>query len=133
MNLMAKIHERWAASTALNAVLPAARLFTGACCDASPPLASILKQSDKPDSYQSDGSAIDVVVLRIRVLHANHDAAAQIVHQIKKTFDRTTFSLDDGDQVQNMRRVNDCEQQRDDGVWEMIVDFQCTVYLASGV
>ncbi|MEN6556879.1 MAG: DUF3168 domain-containing protein [Thermoguttaceae bacterium] len=133
MNLLTTIHERWAASTALNALLPVARLFTGACGDALPPLASILKRSDQPDSYQSDGSAIDVVVLRMHILHADYVAAAQIIHQIKKTFDRTTFDLDGGDRVQNMQRINDGEQQRDDGVWKMTIDFQCTVYLASGV
>jgi hypothetical protein len=27
-----------------------------------------------------------------------------------------------------MRRTNDAEQQQDDGVWQMTVDFECTVY-----
>jgi hypothetical protein len=133
MNLIPTIHERWAAAADLNALLPASRVFTGASFDATLPLASITKESDKPDSYQSDGSAIDLVVLRIRVLHAQYDVAAQIVHEIKKAFDRAAFDLADDDTVQNMQRVNDSEQQRDDGAWEMIVDFKCTIYLASGV
>ena len=97
-----------------------------------PPLAVISKQSDKPDSYDGDGSAIDVVVLRMRVLHAHYDGAAAIIHQIKKAFDRTTFTLSGSDVVQNMQRINDFEDQRNDGTWEMTIDFQCTVYLASG-
>jgi len=132
MNLMQVIHERWAEATALNALLPAERVFTGASHHASLPLAVITKESDKPDSYATDGSAIDIVALRIRVLHAEHDPAAAIIHQIKKTFDRSTFNLADSDVVQLMQRVNDFEQHRDDGSWEMVIDFQCTVFLAAG-
>jgi hypothetical protein len=132
MNLAQVIHQRWAAATALCALLPASRLFTGASFDPAPPLAVMTKQSDKPDSYQSDGSAIDLVVLRLRVLHVQHDAAAEIIHEIKKAFDRTSFDLADGDTVLAMQRVNDYEQQRNDGAWEMIIDFKCSVYLASG-
>lgn len=132
MNLAEVIHQRWAGATALIALLPASRVFTGASFDPAPPLAVMTKQSDKPDSYQSDGSAIDLVVLRMRVLHAQHDAAAEIVHEIKKAFDRTSFDLSGGDTVLNMQRVNDYEQQRDDGVWEMTIDFKCSVYLALG-
>jgi hypothetical protein len=132
MNLIQVIHQRWAAATALSALLPASRVFTGASFDPAPPLAVITKQSDKPDSYQSDGSAIDLVVLRMLVVHAQHDAAAEIIHQIKKAFDRTSFDLAGGDAVLDVVRVNDYEQQRSDGAWEMIIDFKLTVYLVSG-
>ena len=132
MNLLQAIHERWAADDDLSSLLPAARVFTGAGFDASLPSAVITKRSDRPDSYQSDGSAIDLVVLRMRVFHAQHDAAAEIVHEVKKAFDRASFDLADGDTVLDMQRINDYEQQRDDGAWEMIIDFKCTVYLASG-
>ena len=132
MNLVQVIHERWAAATALNALLPVSRVYTGASFDPVLPLAVIAKQSDKPDSYDSDGSAIDVVVLRMRVLHAQYDAAAAIIHETKKAFDRTSFDLAGSDTVQNMQRINDSEQQRSDGAWEMTIDFECTVYLASG-
>ena len=132
MNLAQVIHQRWAAAVALNALLPAARVYTGASFDPALPLATIAKESDKPDSYQSDGSAIDLVILRIRVFHARHAAAAEIVHEIKMAFDRTAFDLAGGDTVLNMQRVNDYEGQRDDGAWEMVIDFKCAVYLALG-
>lgn len=132
MKLMQGIYERWAANQALNALLPASRVFTGASLDPALPLAVISKQSDRPGPYQSDGSSIDTVVLRIRVFHAHYDAAADIIDAIKKAFDRLSFDLEGGDVVLNMRRLNDYEQQRPDGAWEMIIDFNCTVYLGSG-
>jgi hypothetical protein len=132
MNLVQAIHQRWAAATTLSTLLPASRVFTGASFDSALPLGLINKESDKPDSYQSDGSAIDLVVLRVRVVHVEYAAAANIVHEIKRAFDRTSFDLDDGDKVLNMQRLNDSEQQQSDGNWEMIIDFKCTVYLALG-
>ena len=43
------------------------------------------------------------------------------------------FALADADAVQLMQRVNDFEEQLDDGTWQMTIDFECTVYLAAGV
>jgi hypothetical protein len=133
MNLIQVIHERWAAAAALNNLLPAARLCTGISGDAALPRATLNKQSDKPTTYADDGSAIDAVVLRFVVFHARYAEAAEIVHQMKVAFDRSTFALAGGDQVQKMERVNDFETQFDDGAWQMTIDFQCTVYLAAGV
>jgi hypothetical protein len=133
MNLMQAIHQRWAATAALNAALPAARVFTGMSFDPSLPRAAISKQSDKPSSYASDGSAIDSVVVRFLLFHENYDDATELVHQVKLAFDRSSFALAGDDRVQLMQRTNDFEQQLDDGTWQMTIDFECTVYLASGV
>jgi hypothetical protein len=133
MNLLQVIHERWTAATALNALLPASCVHTGANFSPELPRATIYKTSDKPKSYESTGSAIDIVVLRIVVYHERYADAAEIVHQIKAAFNRSSFTLSGSDQVQLMERVNDFEEQLDDGAWQMTIDFQCTVYLASGV
>jgi hypothetical protein len=132
MNLTQVIHQRWAAATALNAVLPAARVYTGMSADASLPRAAIIKRSDKPTSYASGDSAVDAVVLRFVVYQADYADAAEIIHQIKVAFDRSSFDLSGADRVQNMQRMNDFEEQLDDGTWQMTIDFTCTVYLASG-
>ena len=132
MNLAQVIHQRWAAAAGLNAILPAARVYTGMSFDSSLPFAVITKESDRP-TYADDGSAVDDVGLRIRVFHERHAAAAEIIHEIKVAMDRTAFDLAGSDKVLNMQRVNDFEQQRDDGTWQMVIDFTCSVYLASGV
>jgi hypothetical protein len=133
MNLAQVIHQRWAADTTLNGLLPATRVYTGLSFDPLRPFAVISKESDKPETYHSDGSAIDSVGLRIQVFHDNYDAGAEIAHQIKAAFDRTAFDLAGSDKVLNIQRGNDSENQNDDGVWQFIMDFNCTVYLASGV
>jgi hypothetical protein len=133
MNLIETIHQRWAAAAALNAILPASRLHTGLNPEPSLPRATVNKQSDKPLSYEADGSAVDAVVLRFVVFHQHHAEAAAIVHQIKVAFDRSTFDLAGNDKVQLMQRLNDCEEPMADGTWQMTIDFECTVYLAAGI
>jgi hypothetical protein len=133
MNLAQVIHQRWAATTALNALLPASRVYTGLSFDPTRPLAVISKESDRPATYHSDGSAIDTVVLRIQVFHDHYDAGLAIVNQIKTAFDHASFDLTGSDKVLNIDRSNDSEHQTNDGTWQFIVDLKCTVFLASGV
>src|SRR3972149_1427654 len=130
MNLAQVIHQRWAADTTLNGLLPASRVYTGLSFDPVRPFAVISKESDRPATYHRDGSAIDTVGLRIQVFHDHYDAGAGIMHQIKATFDRTAFDLAGSDKVLNIDRGNDSERQNNDGVWQFIIDFDCTVYLA---
>ena len=133
MNLAQVIHQRWAADSTLNGLLPATRAYTGLSFDPVRPFAVISKENDKPESYHSDGSAIDAVGMRIQVFHDHYDAGAEILHHIKAAFDRTAFDLAGSDKVLNIQRSNDSERQNPDGVWQFIIDFKCTVYLASGV
>lgn len=133
MNLAQVIHQRWAAAEALNSLLPAQRVYTGISVDSTTPYAVITKQSDHPLTRHNDGSVVDTVGIRIQVFHDNYDAAAAIVEQIKAAFDRTYFSLSGSDKVINMQRSNDFERPGDDGVWQMVIDFNCMVYLESGV
>ena len=133
MNLAQVIHQRWAAAEGLNGLLPAARVYTGMSVESSLPFAVISKQSDRPLSRYNDGSAIDAVGVRIQVFHQDYDSAAAIVEQLKVVFDRSRFALAGCDKVIDMRRSDDSEHQEEDGAWRMVIDFDCTVYLAAGV
>lgn len=133
MNLAQVIHQRWAAAEALDQLLPASRVYTGMSVDPRPPYAVITRQSDRPSAYFHDGSTVDQVGVRVQVFHDNHDAGAAIVHQIKRAFHQSQFALSGSDKVINMQRANDSERPNDDGLWQFVIDFNCTVYLASGV
>jgi len=133
MNLIQVIHQRWAAAESLDGLLPAARVYTGMSVDPTLPFAVISKESGRPVSRHNDGSAVDAVGVRIQVFHHDYDSAAAIVEQIKSVFDRGSFPLAGGDKVLSLERCNDSEQQADDGVWRMAIDFTCMVYLAAGV
>ena len=59
MNLSQVIHQRWAAATALNALLPATRVSTGLSVDPTTPYAVVSKEGQSPESMHHDGSGID--------------------------------------------------------------------------
>ncbi len=131
MNLVQAIHARWAAAAALEAVLPASRLYTGVCPDAALPWATVGKESQRPVACHNDGSAAVAVGVKIEVFCGEHDAGAAVVEQVIAAFDRCDFALAGSDRVVDMRRVNDFEWQSDDGVWQFTCEFQCVVFLAA--
>jgi len=133
MNLAQVIHQRWAATEPLNDLLPASRVFTGMSVDPTTPYAVISRQSDRPVAYLNDGSTVDRVGVRVEVFHENHDAGAAVVDQLKAAFHLAQFALSGSDKVIGMQRSNDFEHHNDDGLWQFVVDFNCTVYLTSGV
>ncbi len=130
MNLAQVIHQRWAAATALDDLLPASRVFTGVSVDSTMPYAVISKRSDRPAAYHNDGSALSTVGVRIEVVDDGYDSAAAVMEQVKAAFDRTDFALSGSDKVISMQRSNDFQRQEPEGVWRLVIDFVCTVYLA---
>jgi hypothetical protein len=133
MNLLQVLHQRWSDDPALDGLLPTGRVFTGMSSDRAPPYAVISKVSQRPVSLPGDGSAIDSIVVQFRVFHDHYDAGAEILQQVKATFDRTAFDLADSKEVFNMQRTKDAEEQHADGLWEFTISFECTVYLPTGV
>jgi hypothetical protein len=134
--LLGAIHQQWAASPGLAGLLPAARLSTGASPNPSLPRAVLTRQSEQPLAACNDGSAVASVGVQVEVFHLSYDAAATIVDQVTKVFDRADFPLDDGPpegaRVICMRRTNHSEGQEADGTWRMTVDFACAVYRPAG-
>lgn len=133
LTLIQAIHRRWADAAALCALLPASRVSTGMSADPAVPRAVIHKESDRPLVACNDGSEVALVDIRIRVFHEEYTAAAAIVNQVKAAMDRADFTLGDGDAVIDMRRSDDSEQQQEDGVWQMTIDFTCAVHLAARI
>jgi len=133
VNLEQVVHQRWAASEALNAALAAERVKTGRSFDAALPYATIKRRANRTAFRTNAGDALDEVALRIRVWHDEYDAGRAIVHQIKAAFDRSDFPLAGGDRVVQMRRTDDSASQHSDGTWQFTVDFLVQVHLASGV
>ncbi len=133
MNLLEVLHDRWEAAAALEALLPAASVFTGQSFDATLPFAVIEKNSEFADMYANDGMAVDSVGVRFQLFHANHDLGAAIIQQIKVAFDRSEFDLSGSDAVENMTRTNDFEIQEDGQTWRFVIDFNCMTYLSAGV
>jgi len=130
MNLAQMIHQRWAASTALCALLPAARVFTGLSVDPTPPYAVLSKQTDQPHAGYSDGTSVRRVGLRIELFHDIYDAAVAVARRIAAALDGSDFALTVSDRVVRMRMTDRREQQQLDGVWQFTFDFDCMILQA---
>jgi hypothetical protein len=129
MNLAQLLQQRWAAAEPLCALLPAERVYAGMSMDPALPYAVIRKTGDRPIAACNNGSAVNAVLVQIEVFHGNYEAALAVVEQVKAALDRSAFDLADGGRVIRVERTNDFEQHNDDGVWQMVIDFRCTVYL----
>ena len=129
MNLAQVIHQRWVAAAGLNALLPAGRVYTGSSVDPTPPFAILSKLTGRPAARFNDGSACDTVAVRIEVYDSDYDHALAVREQVKLAFDGASFALAGSDRVLDMRRTDDAQQQRPDGVWLLAMEFECYVYV----
>jgi len=132
VNLEQVIHQRWAASEALNVLLPAENVKTGRSAGGPVPYATVARIGNRTAFRTNAGDALDEVTLRVNVWHDDYDAGRAIAEQVKTVFDRSDFALSGGDRVIQMRRTNDSASQHDDGAWQFTVEFLIEVYLPSG-
>lgn len=132
MNLEQAIHERWAASDALNALLPAENLKTGRSFGDGMPYATLARVENRTILRTSAGDALDEVRLRVNVWHDEYDAGRAVAEEVKAAFDRGSFALSGNDRVVQMLRTNDFASQQEDGAWRFTTEFLVQVYLSSG-
>ncbi len=132
MNLEQAIHERWAASDTLNALLPAENLKTGRSFGDAVPYATIARMENRTILRTSAGDALDEVRLRVNEWHDEYDAGRAVAEEVKAAFDRGSFALSGDDRVVQMLRTNDFASQHDDGAWQFTTEFLVQVYLSSG-
>jgi predicted lysophospholipase L1 biosynthesis ABC-type transport system permease subunit len=127
------IHARWAATPALNSLLPADRVRTGAFHGEGTPYATLERKSSRTVFRTNAGDALDEVALAIHVWHTSLDAARAILQQVKAAFERSALDLDGGDRVVQVRRVAESARQHENNVWQLTVELAASVYLASGI
>ena len=132
MNLEQAIHARWAASSGLEALLPAARVRTGAFHGEGRPYATLERKTSRTVFRTNAGDALDEVTLAVHVWHEGYDAGRAIADQVRTAFDRSDFGLDGGNRVVRMHRIADAARQHDGNVWQFTLEFSVSVYLASG-
>ena len=132
MNLEQVIHQRWAATETLNALLPAENVKTGRSLDGATPYATIARLKSRTRLRTNAGDALDELTLRVCVWHDEYDAGRAVADEVKATFDRSAFTLAGGDRVVQMLRSDDFASQHDDGLWQFTTEFLVQVYLPSG-
>jgi hypothetical protein len=133
VDLEQAIHERWAADSALAALLPADAVVTGTRGSRDVPYATVHRKANRTVLRTNAGAAVDEAILAIHVWHDDYDAGRAIVRQVQAAFELGDFALSGDDRVIQMRRVADSAEQHDDGLWQFSIDFLVQVYFPSGM
>ncbi|HLA83831.1 MAG TPA: DUF3168 domain-containing protein [Thermoguttaceae bacterium] len=127
MNLEQAIHEHWADTPALEAVLPADRLTTGRTSSGVPPYATLVVRAIRSQLPTNQGPAAKEFSLRIDVWHHAYQDAKTIAGQIAEAFDGASLELNESDYLARVRHVADTIKQHPDGPWQWTLDFTATV------
>jgi hypothetical protein len=97
LGLEQAIHERWAATGALTALVPAARVFTGTAVG-SPAIPYVVwkRVATGPVTRTSSGRNIDRTRMRCEIRTEQLTQAKQIAQAVHDAFHRVAFSLTSG-------------------------------------
>jgi hypothetical protein len=129
MNLEQAFHQLWNNTPALNALLPADRVTTGRSSLDSLPRATLSRRSRRTVCLTNSGETIEEVTVVMRLRHESFDEGIAIIQQFLSVFDRSHFSLADGAEVVNLRRLTDYTRQAADGTWQFRVEMLALVHL----
>lgn len=129
MNLEQALHQRWSNCPALIALLPAERVTTGRSSLDSLPRATFSRRSRRTVCRTNSGETIEEVTVRMRLRHESFDEGIAIVQQFLTTFDRSRFSLADGAEMVNLRRITDDARQANDGTWQFRIEMLARIHL----
>ena len=125
MNIEKGIHTKWATIAALEALLPAARVFTGRAMG-SPvkPYASIIVAA-MPTEERSDKGMFRAANVRIQVWSTDYDSGKAIQSAIEAGFENTDFALDDGTVFDMQHDDSAALQEEDstDSIWQFVTIF----------
>jgi hypothetical protein len=127
------IHQRWAASPALEALLPAAKLTTGLARGETLPYATLARTGGRVTLRTNSGDTVEEVSLRFHVWHGDYDAGSAIVGQVLAAFESSDFALASGARVVQMRRTTLAATQQDDGDWQFAIEFLAQIRLSSAL
>jgi hypothetical protein len=129
MNLEQAFHQRWSQVTALESLLPAARVTTGQARDTAFPCATLEVGPIRSALPTNEGPAIRVAEVRVNVRHEGYSAAKAIVEALRDGFDGATLELPGSAHSARLRHVADSNRQQDDGAWHWTVEFEAKTHL----
>jgi hypothetical protein len=132
MSLEQAVHQRWAATGGLAALLPVEKVTTGLARGGSPPYATLVRKRGRAALRSNAGATLEEVSLRINVWHDDHDAGREIAEEVKAAFDGADLALSSPARAVHIRGTDERDSQRDDGIWRFTLDFLVQVHLPGG-
>lgn len=131
MNLEQAIREHWAATSALNSLLPATRLVTGRVRSLALPYATLLRTGTRNVCHTNAGR-IDAIALRIELWHDDYAAGRAVVAAIDAAFSTASLVLSGGAQVLSLRLTDQADQAHEDGQWQFVLTWSVRVLVSTG-
>ena len=127
MSLEAAIHDRWAGAAALVALLPEARVFTGAARGNVPlPYVVLMREGETPRTRTSSLTEVSEIVVRFVIYVAELDVGKAIAEAIRVAFNRQGFALAIGTCLV-MQGTSEQEQAATDGTWMVTASYLARV------
>jgi hypothetical protein len=130
MSLEAALHERWSQSSALEALLPAARLTSGLAADDVPLPYAVLQRGPIHARWHTSTRTVEEIELELHVYAERLETLGQLATALREAFDRRALASDEGD-VLRMRVHQRHETQHDDGIWHLDMRFRVLLALAA--
>ncbi|MBN2293495.1 MAG: hypothetical protein JXM70_13785 [Pirellulales bacterium] len=127
MSLEQAIHQRWADSSDLCALLPGERFTTGRAAGGEKPFATMQVIRRQPTLPTNAGNTVEEVLLELCLRHDDFDIGEQIIEYIQAIYDRSTFNLPDDSAVVRMREVSMSATHEKDGDWQWKVELMARI------
>lgn len=127
MSIESEIHNLWAGSAAIVAIIPESRLTTGWQPDVTLPYAYI---EDDGESDQENNSGGELTGIRKMVFHLvgeSYDELKTVSNEMHDVYEKAQFDYVGG-RVTNIHRSNWRKERTDEGAWmlEITYDIQFT-------
>ncbi|MDZ4781244.1 MAG: DUF3168 domain-containing protein [Planctomycetia bacterium] len=123
LGLEQAIHERWAATGALTALVPAARVFTGAAVNQpATPYVVWMRVNTAPHARTSSGRQVDRTRMRCEIRTEQLAVAKQVAQAIFDAYNRAAFALVSGSCL-TMQHVAHEESLAPEGWWRVATEF----------
>ncbi len=127
MSLEAALYARWAASPALNALLPVEKLATGLVRGAGTPCALLVPKACRAAAMTNAPGGLENVGFAFHVWHENYDAALAIADAIRAAFHRAVLQVSPQSQAIRIGQTARSARQHADGLWELRIEFDALV------
>ena len=128
MSLEAALCAHWAATPALNALLPVEKLTTGLVRGAGTPCAALIPKVCRAALITNAPEQWEEASFAFLVWHESYDAALAIADALRAAFHRATLQISPQARALRIMEKSRSARQHADGLWLIRIDFEALVH-----
>ncbi|MBN2024499.1 MAG: hypothetical protein JW809_17095 [Pirellulales bacterium] len=128
MSIERAIHERWAASPALSALLDAQRVTTGRRPGAAAAVCATIERTAARSLLPTNaGHGVEEIALRVTIRHEDYDAGHAILAAAAEALDGAVLALDAGARHARLRQIAQTPVQQPHAPWLFHLDLSARI------